>query len=89
MLLAKPDVSLLDHLAEVTRLGATLADRLKLPEPLRQKVILACAFHDVGKATEDFQEYIRGRRKKGLPACTGFPSLYFAGRRAAQSATGN
>ncbi|WP_397548005.1 CRISPR-associated helicase Cas3' [Rhodothermus marinus] len=79
MLLAKPDVSLLDHLAEVTRLGATLADRLKLPELLRQKVILACAFHDVGKATEDFQEYIRGRRKKAYPhALASLPFILLA-----------
>ncbi|AEN73078.1 metal dependent phosphohydrolase [Rhodothermus marinus SG0.5JP17-172] len=67
MLLAKPDVSLLDHLAEVTRLGATLADRLDFSESLRQKVILACALHDIGKATEDFQEYIRGRRRRAFP----------------------
>jgi len=79
MLLAKPDVSLLDHLAEVTRLGVTLADRLGFSESLRQKVILACALHDIGKATEDFQEYIRGRRRKAFPhALASFPFVLLA-----------
>ncbi len=67
MLLAKPDVLLIDHLTEVTRLGAALADRLGLSEPLRQKVILACALHDVGKATIDFQKYIRGQPGRAYP----------------------
>ena len=58
-LLAKPDTPLLDHLAEVTRLGNEIADRLGLPEPLRVKVLLACAFHDIGKATKSFQEYMK------------------------------
>ena len=67
MLLAKPEVALIDHLKEVTCLGKTLANRLALPESLYQKVILACALHDIGKATLAFQEYIRGRRKKAYP----------------------
>lgn len=67
VLLAKPDVSLIDHLAEVTRLGAAIADRLGLSAPLRTKALVACALHDVGKATRDFQEYIRGRQKRAYP----------------------
>lgn len=66
-LLAKPDVSLQDHLTEVTHLGAALVRRLGLEEPLCTKVFLACALHDIGKATEDFQEYIRSMRKKAYP----------------------
>jgi CRISPR-associated endonuclease/helicase Cas3 len=38
-----------------------------LPEPLRTKALLACALHDIGKATTDFQEYIRGLRKRAYP----------------------
>jgi CRISPR-associated endonuclease/helicase Cas3 len=66
-LLAKPDTDLLTHLVEVTRLGQRIADRLSLPEPLRTKALLACALHDIGKATIDFQEYIRGLRKRAYP----------------------
>ena len=67
MLFAKPDVPLTEHLTEVTALGAELAGRLGLPEPLKVKALLACALHDIGKATVDFQEYIRGHRKKAYP----------------------
>jgi len=66
-LLAKPDKGLVEHLADVTALGADIADRLGIPEPLRVKVILACALHDIGKATTDFQGYIRGQREKAYP----------------------
>lgn len=66
-LLAKPDVPLITHLADVTRVGHALAHRFGLPEHLRVKTVLACAFHDVGKATSDFQEYIRGKRKRAYP----------------------
>jgi len=66
-LLAKPDTSLLDHLADVIALGAKIADRLGLSRELRTKALLACALHDIGKATSDFQDYIRGRRKKAYP----------------------
>jgi CRISPR-associated endonuclease/helicase Cas3 len=67
MLLAKPDVSLIAHLSEVTALGAEIAQRLGLPELLRVKALLACAFHDIGKGTLDFQEYIRGKKPKAYP----------------------
>ncbi|MEM4382162.1 MAG: CRISPR-associated helicase Cas3', partial [Candidatus Caldarchaeum sp.] len=69
MILAKsdPDVSLQEHLAQVTELGARIAEQLKVPEPLRTKALLACALHDIGKATVDFQEYIRGERKRAYP----------------------
>ncbi len=66
-LLAKPDKGLVEHLADVTALGTDIADRLGLPELLRVKVILACALHDIGKATTDFQDYIRGQREKAYP----------------------
>ncbi|MEM4382302.1 MAG: CRISPR-associated endonuclease Cas3'', partial [Candidatus Caldarchaeum sp.] len=66
-ILAKPDVSLIDHLAQVTAFGAEIAKRLALEDPLRTKALLACALHDIGKATTDFQEYIRGERKRAYP----------------------
>ncbi len=66
-LLAKPDTSLIAHLKEVTERGAKIARQLGLAEPLRVKALLACAFHDIGKATRDFQDYIRGKRTKAYP----------------------
>lgn len=66
-LLAKPNVSLIQHLEDVTALGDEIARRLGLPEPLRVKALLACAFHDIGKAIQDFQEYIRGARRQAYP----------------------
>lgn len=66
-LLAKPDIPLIAHLAEVTQLGTQLAHQLDLPRPLLVKALLACTLHDIGKATEDFQEYIRGKCKQAYP----------------------
>lgn len=66
-LLAKPDVLLIEHLAEVTRLGARIAEQLQFPPYLQGKVLLACALHDIGKATTDFQKYIRDECKKAYP----------------------
>lgn len=58
-LLAKPDQSLLEHTRNVLRLGEHLARRLDLEENLKLKSLIACALHDVGKATDHFQSYIR------------------------------
>ncbi|MGQ9512232.1 CRISPR-associated helicase Cas3' [Thermodesulfitimonas sp.] len=66
-LLAKPDVSLFVHLKEVTEQGRILARRLGFSPELEKRVVLACAFHDLGKATESFQEYVRGQRGKAYP----------------------
>jgi len=66
-LLAKPDTGLVPHLDEVTVLGAEIADRLGLSTTLRVKALLACALHDIGKATSNFQAYIRGQKKKAYP----------------------
>ncbi|MDI9401964.1 MAG: CRISPR-associated endonuclease Cas3'', partial [Verrucomicrobiota bacterium] len=66
-LLAKPDVLLIDHLKDVLRLGNDVAHRLGLDERLRTKALLACVLHDIGKATIDFQEYMRGKRGKAYP----------------------
>ncbi len=80
-LLAKPDTPLLEHLEEVTRLGAEIARRLGLSRELRTKALLACALHDIGKATSDFQDYIRGRRKKAYPhALASLPFVLVAER---------
>jgi CRISPR-associated endonuclease/helicase Cas3 len=73
-LLAKPDVPLIDHLSSVLRLGDEIARRLKLDVRLRVKALLACALHDIGKVTVDFQEYMRGQRDKAYPhALASFP----------------
>lgn len=66
-LLAKPDVPLIQHLEDVTATGDEIARRLGLADGLRVKALLACAFHDIGKATQDFQEYIRGPRRQSYP----------------------
>lgn len=65
-LLAKPDVSLTDHLWNVICLGEKIADRLRLDERLRTKALLACALHDIGKATHSFQDYMRTIRQLEL-----------------------
>jgi len=67
VLLGKPDVPLLAHLKEVTEQGKILARHLGLPPALEKRALLACAFHDVGKATRSFQDYMRGKRGKGYP----------------------
>lgn len=85
-LLAKPDTSLIAHLKEVTRLGDEIAQRLSLSERLRAKVLLACALHDIGKATNDFQEHIRGKRNIAYPhALASFPFVFVAEIRLASS----
>jgi CRISPR-associated endonuclease/helicase Cas3 len=61
-LLAKPDIPLLIHLEEVTRLGAEIAGCMQLQVLLRAKVLLACALHDIGKATLSFQGYMKAVR---------------------------
>lgn len=66
-LLAKPDVLLFDHLREVAEEGARIADLLRLDAELRARALLACALHDLGKATTDFQDYIRGATPRAFP----------------------
>lgn len=78
-LLAKPDVLLIDHLKDVLRLGNDVAHRLGLDERLRTKALLACVLHDIGKATIDFQEYMRGKRGKAYPhALASLPFILIA-----------
>lgn len=62
-LLAKPNISLIDHLRDVVLLGDELARRLGLNERLRMQALLACALHDIGKATSSFQEHMQAARK--------------------------
>ena len=66
-LLAKPDIPLIEHLRNVVKLGREIAVRLELDERLLTKALIACGLHDIGKATVDFQEYIRGRRGRAYP----------------------
>lgn len=58
-LLAKPDVPLVDHLRDVLFLGNDLARRMGLDERQRAQALLACALHDIGKATTSFQQFMR------------------------------
>ncbi|AEH44114.1 metal dependent phosphohydrolase [Thermodesulfatator indicus DSM 15286] len=58
-LLAKPDKTLREHLEKVAELARELALRLGLREDLLKRSILAALFHDLGKATRDFQRYMQ------------------------------
>jgi CRISPR-associated endonuclease Cas3-HD len=48
-------IPLLEHLEDVKREAEELADALGLPTPLRRAITDAAAWHDVGKAHEEFQ----------------------------------
>ncbi len=67
-LLAKPDETLHTHLEKVAGLAQKLTLRLALREDLAKRSVLAALFHDLGKATRDFQRYMRllreGREKE-------------------------
>ena len=74
ILLGKPDVPLLSHLKEVIEQGKILASYLGLSPALEKRALLACAFHDVGKATKSFQDYMRRKRGRSYPhALASFP----------------
>ena len=74
ILLGKPDVPLLSHLKEVIEQGKILASYLGFSPALKKRALLACAFHDVGKATKSFQDYIRRKRGRSYPhALASFP----------------
>jgi CRISPR-associated endonuclease/helicase Cas3 len=82
-LLGKPDVPLLIRLREVTEQGKILAQRLDLSPGLRKRAILACALHDLGKATDSFQAHVRGQRGKAYPhALASLPLVLVAELRA-------
>jgi len=66
-LLAKPDVLLIDHLRDVLRLGSDISNYFNLDQRILMKIALSCALHDIGKATVDFQQHIRGKRNKAYP----------------------
>lgn len=74
LLLAKPDVALLDHLSEVAKIADHICSYIGLDDILRKKVILAAALHDIGKFIKEFQDRIYGRDKKFYPhALASFP----------------
>jgi len=66
-LLAKPDETLLEHLKKVVEEGRKIAHFLGLSPEMREKALLACLFHDLGKATESFQAKMRGERGRAYP----------------------
>jgi CRISPR-associated endonuclease/helicase Cas3 len=69
---AKPDEKLDDHTQRVVEAGQWLSNRLGLPDELRQRVELACIFHDVGKATHSFQKRMEAART-GARLCSAYP----------------
>lgn len=73
-LLAKPDVSLKEHLFEVYNKVKEISRYLKLSDDLYKKTLLAAILHDIGKATISFQSYIRKQSKDSYPhALASFP----------------
>ncbi|MBE3551078.1 MAG: CRISPR-associated helicase Cas3' [Brockia lithotrophica] len=79
-LLAKPDVPLLDHLAAVLDLGEQLVKRHDFfrsnfkSKALALRALLACALHDIGKATVDFQQKMcRIRKGTGPGSGSNYP----------------
>ncbi len=66
-LLAKPNLFLIDHLRDVLRLGNDISNYFNLDQRMLMKIALSCALHDIGKATVDFQQHIRGKRNKAYP----------------------
>lgn len=65
--LAKPDKTVVEHSLEVYRLGLEIANEFGLNNELTKRALLACLLHDIGKATESFQEHIRGNKGKAYP----------------------
>ncbi len=62
---AKPDETLHSHTRRVVEVGRWIAERLQLPDSLKQQVELACMLHDVGKATHSFQKRMEAAQKGG------------------------
>ncbi len=82
-LLAKPNETLEAHSLAVLRLGEALCQHLALMGEVRTRALLACAFHDIGKATHSFQRYIRGQQRKAYPhALASFPVVLAAEKEA-------
>lgn len=76
-LLAKPDKTLIEHTKEVIEHSKRLVNQFSIEDDLKKRIFLACALHDIGKATKSFQEYIRGVRSKSFPhALASFPFVY-------------
>lgn len=73
-LLAKPNETLTEHTQRVIKAARAICQRLQLQGELKKRVELACLMHDVGKATQSFQEHIRGQQRRAYPhALASFP----------------
>ena len=65
---AKDDgTALLQHSLEVLERGQELAIQLGVGGDLRIRALIACALHDLGKATTSFQRKVRGLQKDSFP----------------------
>ena len=79
-LLAKSDgTSIIEHSIKCSRIARELAEKVFKGKE-RERLILGCTiaamFHDVGKATVEFQEHIGGNTKECLPQHN-YTSAYF------------
>lgn len=72
-----PEEKLIDHLLKVACLSLDLVKHLHLSEEVAKGVLLAALMHDVGKATDSFQSYIRKKVNRSYPhALASFPVAF-------------
>ncbi len=62
-----PQQTLRDHTEKVVSNCKYLSELFRIPEEYRERLLLACALHDIGKATISFQKYIRKECSKSFP----------------------
>lgn len=62
-----PQQTLIEHTEKVVSNCKYLSELFRIPEEHKERLLLACALHDVGKATISFQRYIRGETSKSFP----------------------
>ncbi len=62
-----PKQTLEEHTTLVINFCRLLSDLFGVPDEYKDRIILSCALHDIGKATKSFQDYIRKKSSKSFP----------------------
>lgn len=78
MLLNKSNESLLEHIKNMVIVGGQVARETGIEDVLYKKVILACAFCDIGKATVEYQTYVHTNKEKYPYTLASFPFIFVA-----------